>query len=55
MEVNIMKKTYIPPKSVVVTIESDAILINGSINIDNTPQGGVVGDVKGNFMDDWDW
>lgn len=57
MEVNIMKKTYIPPKCIVVTIDSDAMLINESISIDPsaTPVYGVSGDAKGSFFDDWDW
>ena len=52
-----MKKTYIPPKCIVVTIDSDAMLINESISIDPsaTPVDDVSGDAKGSFFDDWDW
>ena len=52
-----MKKTYIAPKSVSITVSAEKILA-GSLGVNNTPQNGVSGDAKElifDDMDDWDY
>lgn len=55
MEDNIMKKTYITPKSNLIRIEVEALIAGSdSLGVDNNPHNGVQGDSNRRTSSIWD-